>query len=140
MITIYRPGSAVIFFLLFLLFLYKAVSNGSRIVIDEKKAYKRIAGVKTQELSWGMVREIGVCNTKVFKGLLPFIEGFLYIYISSEEMNEQERFDMILKWPPKKNYYFVYSEQRLTSIQSVWNSKITIYNADDFVIAEKPKS
>ena len=46
-------------------------------------------------------------------------------------MTKKQRFDMIVKWPPKKMIYVEYQEKGLEYIMSVWGKELKTYNVED---------
>ena len=46
-------------------------------------------------------------------------------------MNDQERFNLAVKKPPKRVVFTVYSEEKITFIQSIWSAPIALYNVGD---------
>ncbi|MCL2528528.1 MAG: hypothetical protein FWE42_08940 [Defluviitaleaceae bacterium] len=137
MFPLNRYGSAVIFLCLFVVYLYVAVSYGAVISVDKYKICRRFAGIYTQELTWGRIKEVGVCGTTVFRNGITKKRGFFYIYFSDEKMDEHDRFDMILRWPPKRQFYLMYNERRLNAVQELWNNKIDTYNVGKLSIGGK---
>ena len=63
-------------------------------------------------MRWEDIREIGVCGLKISlknrerRGQRH--PGTLFLYVSPEELDEDGRFGMILKWPPKDKIYLKY--------------------------------
>lgn len=131
MFLIQRWVSAVVFILLSLIYAAVAAFYGAVIHISSTGITKTMFGFKTKELIWSDVAEIGVAGTKIFNRRRPEKTGSLYIYISETVMTEQERFDMMLKWPPFNKIFFVYNNKRLNAVQLHWSSKIQTYNAGD---------
>ena len=58
----------------------------------------------------------------------------MYVYISPSLLSEQDRFDMILKWPPKDKIYFVFKQKHLELIQMVSGLKTEAYNTGDLTV------
>ncbi len=124
-----RYVSAAIFFLIGLLFLAVAVGNGIVVSVEPEGLARSVLGRRVNLLPWEQIRELGVCGTKPFHAEKTDRVGTLYIYAASEHLTDKERFDMVLRWPPKDKVYLLYSEERLTAIQLRWSGKITLYNS-----------
>ena len=81
-------------------------------------------------MRWDQVREVGLIGEGVFnkKGN----SGDKYIYFYSITMTPEERFDMIVKWPPKKDVVYVeYSERTLEYCMTLWHGELKTYNVED---------
>lgn len=128
MIPIHRYGSAAVFSALALIFALISIQNGAVIQIDSAGIRKSILGFQTKELVWSDIGEIGVTGTKVFNRSHPEKTGGLYIYISETPMTDQERFNMMLKWPPAGKLYLSYQAKRLNALLPYWDRKIESYN------------
>ena len=46
-------------------------------------------------------------------------------------MTEEQRFDMMLNWPPREQLFFLYTEQRINAVQLLWSGEIQTYNSGD---------
>lgn len=134
MMPMHRPRSAAVFLLLGIIFACAGAVNGTVIRLDEGGVNQVRMGKKLRAWTWGQVAEIGVCGTKVFNRRNPEKTGTLYIYLSQERLSDEERFDMILKWPPRDKMYFVYSKERLEEIQAISGAGIESYNTGELKI------
>ncbi len=128
MFSIKQPVPAVIFIVLGVVYTVAALINGAVVHVDEKGINKSVFGIVTMIFKWEEVNEIGICGTNAFNKHHPNKVGTLYIYISRNELDEQERFDMIFKWPPKDKIYLVYNKKHLEAIQMLSENKIEAYN------------
>ena len=131
MLSITKPFPAIILFAAGGIFACLALLNGATIHVDEAGIYKSIFGFVTVQWKWEEIHELGVCGTRVFNIHHPEKTGSLYIYFSRNKMNEQERFDMIFKWPPRDKVYFVYNKKHLKALQMLSDGKIEAYNVGD---------
>lgn len=134
MLPLNRTVSALLFFILSIIFISVALTNGTLIVLDESGVYKQIFWIRFKKLMWEEIKEVGVCGLKVFKTAGSQKTGTLYIYFSTVRMDDKEMFDMVLKWPPQNKYYMVYSEARLHAVHGCWKNRLKTYNAGDIVI------
>lgn len=127
-----RWGSAAIFGILFCLFVYVAAENGILICISEQGIFEKGIRRGKRKLPWREIHEIGICGTKVF-GKYEKVKNFgtLYIYFSEKKMDDNERFGMILRWPPSNKNYMLYSKKRLMAVQRFWGGEIGLYNVED---------
>ncbi len=128
MLSITRPLPAIIAIALGSVFAVVTLRNGAVIHVNEAGIYKSILGFVTVQWKWGEIHEMGVCGTKVFNIHHTEKVGSLYIYLSRNTLNEQERFDMIFNWPPKDKVYFVYNKKYLKALQMLSEGKIETYN------------
>lgn len=134
MAAIHRWGSTAVFFLIALVFFIIAVQSGAVVRITGSGVRKSILGVKTAELAWTDVAEVGVIGTKVFNQHHPERTGGLYIYLSKAAMTEEERFAMALRWPPADKIYLTYDAKRLNAITLLWDHKIQSYNTGNLML------
>lgn len=134
MIPVGRPGSALFFLVIAILFGYEAVINGMSVSVDETGISRSFFGIRPVTFRWEEIGEIGVCGTKVFNKNHKERTGAVYIYFSPVGLSEQERFDMVLKWPPRKMIYLIYSRQHLEKVQMASGLKVESYNTGDLRI------
>jgi len=124
-------------FLLFLalgaLFFYQFFKNASYIKSDEESIRLCFFGLTRKELHWSEVREMGVIGENVFsrKNQKRLWKGERFIYFSTRELNEEGRFQMAVRWPPKDAIYAEYTQELLTQLQTVWNRPVKYYNVED---------
>ncbi len=131
MLTIGKPAGIVFFCILGVVYFIIAMVSGAIVSFGETGITKKVLGQVVVDKNWTEVKEIGVCGTKVFNLRHPEKTGVKYIYISFEKLDEDSRFEMVLKWPPKDKIYFVYTKQRLEAIQMISGMKIETYNTND---------
>jgi len=118
---------AVIFVLLFIVYLYIAFKNGSLIHVDGNHVYRVFPGGGTS-LGWSEIQETGIVGLKVFGREGRKYTGTKYIYFSDHRLTEKELFDMCLKWPPKDMLYMRFSHKRIAAVQRYWAEEVTLYN------------
>ena len=128
LLTINRYFSATLFLLLGLVFSIIAILSGSSIHVSDTGIRQTFLGLTLRSLNWNEISEIGVVGTKVFNKKNPERTGTLYIYFSKVKLTKEERFKMILKWPPFHQIYLQYTETRFHAVQGFWNSHIETYN------------
>lgn len=128
-----RPGSALLFFLIAVIFFIESFFSGAIVSVSNEGIKQTIFGKCIKEFGWAEIQEIGVIGSNPFHKTERGTPGTLYIYISKQTMNQQDRFDMVLKWPPNDKIYLQYTKQRLYSIQMQWNNKIYTYNTENLI-------
>jgi hypothetical protein len=126
-----RYGSSIIFLILSGIFCFAATINGSIIHISPSCVKQTLFCFTINEILLSDIREICVAGVNVLNSRNPSKTGSLYIYISSVQMNDKERFDMCLKWPPFDKIHLLYTPERIAAIQTVWDKKIMTYNTDE---------
>lgn len=131
LLTMSAYKAAVIFFFIGLLFLPAAWLNGSIVSITDKNVYVHRLGHRGLSLEWNQVAEVGVAGSKIFNRRDKKKTGTLYIYLSPTHMSEEERFDMMLRFPPKEKIYLAYSEKRFEAIRHRWNDSIETWNTGE---------
>ena len=122
---------AVVFLLLAALFFGVLYFYGSIVTVSKEGVKVSFLRRTRFQLQWQDIQEIGVLGNRVFLRGNSKRHGRLYIYFSKEKMTEQERFQMAVKWPPRKIAFTVFTEEKITVIQSIWPSKIALYNVGD---------
>jgi hypothetical protein len=131
---IWRPGPALLFLLIAVIFLIESFFCGAIVSVSNEGIKQIMTGKCIKEFRWAEIQEIGVIGSNLFTKTAKDEHGTLYIYISKKMMNQQDRFDMILKWPPNDKIYLQYTKQRICSIQMQWNSKIDTYNTGNLIL------
>lgn len=132
LLALSRPGSAAIFLAIALLFFLVASTYGARIRISDEGAERvSLLGRVTKRLAWADIHEVGVGGTSVFRKDDRKHPGTLYIYLSEKPLTEAERFDLMLKFPPRNMLYCTYSRQRMEAIQLRYSGKIETFHAGD---------
>ena len=121
-----RYMMSVSFFLIALLFLAVGLHNSSMITIEDGGIRKSLFGKTICFMPWSEVKEVGVAGTKVF-GATEKKTGKLFIYISEQQMTDEDHFKMILEWPPREQLYLEYAKERIHLIQLHWKGEITTY-------------
>ena len=135
LIIIHRFGSAAVFFLIGLLFINPLLAYGARIAVEPTGIRYLLLWKTIRFFRWEEIAEVGIAGTRVLRKKDSKNLGTLYIYISKTALTEDERFDMMLNWPPKKDTLFLtYSKQRLDAIQMLFSNKIQTFNAGDIRI------
>ncbi len=116
--------------ILIVVFALISVRNLTRILISQENIEVRPLLGKTRIYSWHEIKEVGVIGTKLFPNTSSNKGGRKYIYFSSEELDENSRFKLALKWPPKIPYTS-HSNAKLEAVALIWKKPISIYNAPD---------
>lgn len=127
-----RWFSVIIFSLLALIFAYIGLNAGCILHLDDSGLCKTLFGFKLQTIPWSDIKEVGVAGTKVFNCNNPERTGSLYLYFSPKVLSENERFDLMLRWPPSKNtLYMIFNKKRLVTVQLLWGKNIQTFNIGD---------
>ena len=119
--------------LLSCVYLYAALLHGARIEIDAQGISRRFLWFPPQRLSWTEIREVGICGVNALNRRSPEKTGTLYLYFSLKELSENERFQMILHWPPRQ-IWLSYSRSHLQAITPFWEKEIITYNTGDLTL------
>ena len=122
---------AALFFAIGINFFYEMVRNGKVVSFEKTGISKKLLGKKCTGLNWENVVEVGVVGTKVFNQKKPEKTGRLYLYASDKKLSDEERFDMILNWPPRNLIYTLYQDDKIECLRMVWSGKIETYNVGD---------
>lgn len=122
------------------LFAYLFYKNASSVTISEEGVCRAFFGLFPKRMSWSEIKEMGLIGENVFNRKKEK-NGDKYIYFSPREMTKEERFDMIVKWPPKDMLYLQYGEKQLSYAMTIWGKDLKTYNVQDlFPDTENPKS
>lgn len=140
MIIIGRAGSAAVFLSLAAIILVWAAYNGAVISLDSQGITRTTLFFIKQTKPWSEIAEMGVCGTKVFHPISKKRTGTIYFYTSSKKLSDDDCFQMILHWPPKKEFVFKYCSDALVCVQYYYESKIRTYNTGDLRLEEKRKT
>ena len=134
MAAIGRVVSGVIFFAVALGFLYVLTYYGAVLRVDEKGVRKSFLGLFRRSLRWEEIREMGVAGTRIFHRGNKNRAGTLYLYFASEEMDDDARFGMMLKWPQHDRIFLRFSHKRFAALQ-VWRPEAAVrYNVGKLVL------
>lgn len=130
----HRPLIAVICGTLAVIYLLVALKNGAAVNVAEDGISLYIGGYRLRHLSWNVIREIGVVDTKVFPATgKKDRHGALYVYYADHTMNDEERFALCLKWPPKRMLYHRFTREIKASMEMYWQKEIQLYNVSDTI-------
>ena len=121
---------AIVFLAIAIAFGFVLFLSASFVSIDREAVRLAFLGLKRKELLWSDIRELGLIGEDVFSRSKKK-SGHKYIYFSPYEMNPDERFQMIVKWPPKDMIYTEYSERSLEYCMSIWGKQLKTYNVED---------
>jgi len=131
LIIIHRLGSAAVFLLVGLLFVKPMLTYAASVCVDQEGIRCFLPRKALKTFTWDEIEEVGVAGTKLFTRKDSGNTGSLYIYVSKTAFTDEDRFDMMLHWPPKDLIYLTYSKQRLDEIQMRFSRKIQTYNAGE---------
>ena len=120
--------SALVFLAIALLFFKIALDAGAKISVGKDGVSRRLLGKTTHSFKWEEIAETGAAGSKILNKGNPNKTGTVYIYFSPTALDDNDRFDMMLRWPPKDKLYLRYSEARLNFIKTVCGMDIVGYN------------
>ena len=103
---------------------------GAVVRIEASGISRRALFRPRESYTWDELAEVGVFGTRLFHKAASKKTGTLYLYFSTEAMTEEERFNMVLKWPPKQ-LYFLFTQRNLELVQYFWDQKIVGFNTGD---------
>lgn len=121
---------AAIFWIIAIVFGLIGLNYSCLITIDETGVRKSIFGKTLRFLPWSQIQEVGIVGTKVFGGSEDQT-GTRFLYFSPVTMTEEERFNMVLKWPPKEQIYLEYGREQLELVRMLYYGTIETYRAGD---------
>ena len=127
-----NPGNCIVCCLTCICFLI--LSAAITISIGPSGIRRSIAGHFTKALSWNEIAEVDVIGTNPFHSSGSKRTGTLYIYFSPRKLTEQERFDIVLHWPPLSGFFLVYDKKRMDFIVPLWGKPVETYNAGDISV------
>ena len=131
---------AAVFLLIATLFGFILARYGSTVSIDEDKVRLSLFALTRRELPWAEIHEVGLIGENVFNHGKKNRTGDKYLYFSPVRMNADERFQMIVKWPPRDKIYVEYSEKLLAYAMTIWGRELETYNVEDlYANSSEPK-
>lgn len=122
---------AVVFLIIASLFSGLFFRYASTLSVDADGVRLSFLGMKRKSLGWDETREVGLIGENVFNHGKKKKTGDKYIYFSPVKMDADERFQMIVKWPPKDKLYVEYSEKALEYVMMFWHGEFMTYNVED---------
>ena len=140
MVVLQRWFSMAFFGLLAVVFAVVSTQYGAVITLDDIGICRSIFGIHVRTLTWKQIKEVGVAGLRVLKREESNRVGTLYIYFSEKKMTDQERFDMVLRWPQWNRCYLRFSHERIKAVQMLWDRKIETYNVGDLTFGEGLKN
>ncbi len=139
MLTISRQAAAGVVAVIGLIYLYNAVKWGALVEITPEHVSKTTSFKKVTTLQWSEIAEVCVMGTKVFRSNTAKRTGPMYICFLSSTRTEDEKFDMLLKWPPSKDLVLWFTPQRAAAVSMLWDGYVTTYNVGALVLKLPPK-
>ena len=125
--------AAVFFGLIAALFTFVGLLYGSHLTINTVGVQRDFGPLFKKNYRWDEISEVGVVGVNIFNNNDPNHTGSRYIYFSPDSLDEDQRFRLALKWPPKDILYMAYSKERLAFVQSLWKLPIETYNAGELI-------
>ena len=131
---------AAVFLAIAVLFGFVLARYGSVLHVDDEKLELKFLGLSRRALPWSEVREVGLIGENVFNHGKKKKTGDKYLYFSPVKLDADERFQMIVKWPPKAKLYAEYSEKLLAYAMTIWGKDLETYNVEDlYANTSEPK-
>ena len=128
------PG--LVLLLIFVAFLIASTYSGAHVSADSEGVTRHgLFGGKTT-MAWQDIKEVGVAGSRIFNKGEKHKPGTLYIYFSGKEMTDDERFEMMLKWPPKDKIYIEYTDEIGRQVLQLWEKPFVEYNTCDAPIVK----
>ena len=134
LLYIRRPVSALVFFAIALLFFKVSFTAGAIITINPNGITRSVLGKVRNTFTCVEISEVGVAGSRIFNKGNKEKSGTLYIYFSKTPMTDEERFQMMLKWPPKDKIYLEHDKYRMDFIQTMYGKKVQTYNTGSLKI------
>lgn len=108
---------------------YAAVSvrYGAVVHIDAGGVSRRRMFRPEERYAWAELKEVGIFGSRLFHKAGSDKVGTLYLYFSAEAMTEDERFSMVLKWPPQQ-IHFLFDRRHLELVQYFWGREVVSFN------------
>ena len=78
--------------------------------------------------TWNEIAEVDVIGSKVLNRNNTKKCGTLYLIFSPEKLDDDKRFDMMIKWPPKDKIYLKFTKDRLMDLQWFYSKPVEKYN------------
>ena len=140
MIHLGRPLSIGIFGALTLIYAAVALEQGAVITVGPEGVERHVLGVLRKRLRWDQIGEIGVGGTRVLRDPDSKRVGTLYLYFSEKALTEEERFQLLLRWPHWNQCYLLFSHARVRAVQMLWDREIQTCNVGDLSLNEGLKN
>lgn len=122
--------AAPVFLVVAIVFGYLFYKYASVITVTPDSICQSFFGLREKKMDWSEIRELGLIGENVFNKK-ETATGEKYIYFSPVEMTKDERFQLIVKWPPKDMLYMKYSPKALEYTQNIWCRELKTYNVKD---------
>lgn len=126
--------ASVIFAVIAAVYFIVGINYFSFVSFSEHGVLLSFLGIKRRFFTWDEISEAGVAGSKLFNKDNKKKVGTLYLYFSKEKMTENERFNMMLKFPPKNKIYLCYTEKRLKAIRWFFDGKLAYFNIGDLEV------
>ena len=104
---------AAITLVLSCIYLFLALRNGDTLLLSSDGISRLSFGRERAHWNWESIQEYGVIGLRLFGSEKAIENGTKYVYFSETPMDDDQRFQMALKWPPKKCAYALYSDELL---------------------------
>lgn len=121
---------AVVFLALSLIFGLVFHENASTLTIKRQTIILSFLGKKRRQMAWTDVKELGLINENITRHRKSD-KGHRYIYLSPYEMTDDQRFTMVMHWPPKDILYVEYGEKQLEFLMTLWDGEMKTCNIEE---------
>ena len=75
-------------------------------------------------LSWKDIQEVGVLGSSFFPSRRPTGINRKFLYFSNKPLDEDGRFDMLLRWPSPSIPYVIFTRKCYDLVQTCWKGNI----------------
>lgn len=127
----YETVGAAVFAILGVLFFREFLKSARNVSISRKGVESSFFGLKKRFLSWEQIAEMGLIGEKVFSKK-ENKTGDKYMYFATHKRTADERFQMIVAWPPVDDTIYVeYTAQLMEKAQFFYKHQFETYNVRD---------
>lgn len=130
LLSMYEYSAAAIFFGIGLLFVPAVLRYGRLVTLDGNGAKITLLGRTGLTLGWDEVAEVGLAGSRLF-GHKPHRKTEIpYLYLSPAVLTEKQRFDMMLRFPPRDKIVLTCTAEVYKAVRRYWSGPVQSYNTD----------
>lgn len=119
--------SAAIFFAVGVLFIPETLPYAGIVSIDATGVHCARLGRAPLSLAWSDVAEVGAAGSRVFRHGKESSPGRIYFYFSPVEMTDDDRFNMMFRFPPKDKVVLRSSDAARRALRQYWSGPVQEY-------------
>ncbi len=131
MVILGSPGSGAVFYIIAAVFAVPFVNSIGVVIVDEEGLTRKLLFRRDLSMRWNEVAEAGLAGESVLNMGKSNRCGRVHFYFSKTVMTDDERFGMMLNWPPKDKIYFTWNKRRMEFVEPLCQKKIIRYNTGD---------